>query len=254
MTGADQEFLMEAGGTMLPARRTSAILARCVQRIGPEASISPEVAGRLVVGDREALMLHLRQITFGDKLEPMVRCPKAECGQRMDVSLRTSDLLVPPAPDAVPEYIERDLPGLGVVRFRLPCGHDQEAVAALARSNPAAAARMLLGRCVDHPVDELPPGAFEVIGGWMADLDPQAEIRLDLRCPDCGHVFSSIFDAGAYLFEETAMRSRDLYRQVHVLASRYHWSETEILAMTPPKRQRYIDLLLDALPPGDGAP
>jgi hypothetical protein len=254
MTGADQEFLMDAGAGMLPARRTSAILARCVQRIGAEAPISPEVAGRLVVGDREALMLHVRQMTFGDKLEPLVRCPRVECGQQMDVSLRISDLLVAPSPGAVPEYFERDFPGFGTVRFRLPCGRDQEAVAALARSDPAAAARTLLGRCMDQPVEELPAGAVEVIGGWMGDLDPQAEIRLDLACPECGRVFTSVLDAGAYLFEETALRSRELYWQVHVLASRYHWSEAEILGMTPPRRRRYIDLLLDAFPAGDGAP
>jgi len=253
MTGADQEYFVEAGGGMPPAPRTSAILGRCVQRIGPEAPISAEIAGRLVAGDREALMLHLRRITFGDKLEPVVLCPNAACGERMDVSLQTSDLLVAPASNAVPEYVERDFPGTGLVRFRLPCGHDQEAVATLARNDPEAAARTLLARCMDQPLEHLPARAFEVIGGWMADLDPQAEIRLDLRCPNCGHAFTSLFDAGAYLFDETAMRSRELYWQVHFLASRYHWSEAEILGMTPSKRKRYIDLLLDGLPVGDSA-
>jgi hypothetical protein len=208
--------------------------------------VTPELAARLVVGDREALMLHLRQITFGDKLEPVVRCPKDACGQQMDVSLRVSDLLVEPS-NGVPEYFERDSPGLGAFRFRLPCGQDQEAVAALARSDPHAAALTLLGRCTDHGVQDLPAGAVEIIGEWMAELDPQAEIRLDLTCPECGHAFTSLLDAGAYLFEETAMRSRELYWQVHFLATHYHWSESEILGMTPPKRKRYIDLLLQAL-------
>jgi len=247
MTGADQEFLLETCGAMLPARRTSAILARCVQRIGLEEPVSPELAGRLAVGDREALMLHLRRITFGDKLEPMIRCPKAECGQQMDVPLKVSDLLVCASSKAMPEYFERELAGAGLLRFRLPCGLDQEAVADLARTNTEAAALTLLGRCMGQIVEQLPTGAFETIGEWMAELDPQAEIRLHLNCPDCGQAFTTLLDAGAYLFEETAMRSRELYREVHLLAFHYHWSEAEILDMTPPKRKRYLDLLVEAL-------
>jgi hypothetical protein len=247
MTGADQEFFMETGGAMLPARRTSAILARCVHRIGREEPVTPELAGRLVVGDREALMLNLRRITFGEKLEPVVRCPKAECNQQMDVPLQVSGLLVDPAPSALPEFCERDLPGIGTFRFSLPCGQDLEEVAELARSDAQAAARTLLGRCTGRPVEELTAREVETIGGWMSDLDPQAEIRLDLLCPECGYAFTTLLDAGAYLFEETVIRSRELYREVHLLAFHYHWSEAEILGMTPTKRKRYLDLLLEAI-------
>ena len=81
----------------------------------------------------------------------------------------------------------------------------------------------------------------------MAALDPQAEIRLDLTCPECGHSFTSLLDASAYVFEENAQRSRELYHEVHQLAFRYHWSEESILAMTPPKRHRYLELIREAL-------
>jgi hypothetical protein len=246
MTGADQEFFVEAGHSMLPAHRTSVLLSRCVQRIGDEAPVTPEVAGRLVVGDREALMLRLRQITFGDKLEPIIRCPEPACGQQMEVPLRVADLLVERSND-LPEYFERSVPGLGAFRFRLPCGRDQEAVSAVAQRDPHAAALTLLARCTERAVDDLPSGAVQSIGAWMAELDRQAEIRLELTCPECRHAFTSLLDAGTYLFEETALRAGELYWQVHFLASHYHWSEAEILGMTPPKRKRYIDLLLDAL-------
>ena len=247
LTGADQEFLIEAGDSMLAAHRTTALLSRCVQSIGPRQPVTPELAAQLVVGDREALMWHLRQIMFGERLEPIVRCPAAECGKPMDVPLIVSDLLVGASSEPVPEYLERDLPGVGPLRFRLPCGEDQEAVAGLATRDARAAARMLLCRCTGLATDDLPAGALEAVSDWMVELDPQAEIRLDLICPECGQAFTSLLDAGVYLFEETAMRSRELYREVHLLASHYHWSEKEILGMTPPKRKRYIELVLESL-------
>jgi hypothetical protein len=120
-------------------------------------------------------------------------------------------------------------------------------VAALAVSDASAAAQSLLGRCLDEDGRGLPPGAFREVGAWMAELDPQAEIRLELSCPECGHTFTSLLDTGAYLFEENAMRARELYREVHQLAFHYHWSEESILGMTPPKRRRYLELLREAL-------
>ena len=35
-------------------------------------------------------------------------------------------------------------------------------------------------------------------------------------------------------------------REVHTLALRYHWSEGEILALTRPRRRRYLELLAES--------
>jgi hypothetical protein len=244
MTGADQEFLLEAGVMMPPAIRTSELLARCVQRIGREGPVTPPLAAELVAGDREALLLHLRRITFGNQMDLIVSCPA--CAKNMDAQLKVSDLLVSPGWDA-PQFFERDLPSCGTLRFRMPCGADQEAVADMARHDAAGAAVALLHRCIEETTGETPEGALPIIGGWMAELDPQAEIRLRLICPECGHEFVTLLDAGSYLFEESTMRSRELYREIHLLAFHYHWSEAEILGMAPIKRRRYLEMLLEAL-------
>jgi len=249
MTGADQEFLLEADGIMPPAIRTSQLLARCVQRIGRVEPLTPALAAELVTGDREALLLHLRRLTFGDQIDPLVRCPV--CEKNMDVPLKISDLLVLPDVDTLgshtPQYFEREFPTGGTLRFRLPCGADQEVVAELARHDADEAARILLGRCLEQTVDELPGGAQQAISGWMSELDPQAELRLNLSCPECGHAFTSLLDAGTYLCEESIMRARELYHEIHLLALHYHWGEAEILSLALPKRKRYLEMLLKAL-------
>lgn len=246
MTGADQEFLMEVGAGMLPAARTSALLGRCVERIGSE-TVNSDVIAELAIGDRETLLLQIRRATFGDKLDPVVRCPRTECGKLMDVPLRVSDLLPAPANAVLPEFLERRMDHAGpVMRFRLPTGADQEAAAVLAVEDPQAAACLLGRRCLDGGT-ELETSTLSELGRWMVEFDPQAEIRLSMSCPDCGHAFTSLFDAGDYLFEETIMRSRQLYREIHLIASHYHWSETEILAMPLLKRKRYLGLLREAI-------
>jgi len=38
---------------------------------------------------------------------------------------------------------------------------------------------------------------------------------------------------------------QELYKEIHTLASRYHWSEKEILSMPTQKRKTYLKLIVD---------
>jgi phage FluMu protein gp41 len=95
LSGAEEEFLAGHGAELLPAERTTELLARCVERIGPLEAAPQTVLG-LTVGDREALLLQIRRLTFGDRLDAVVACPSAECGEQMDLELSVRDLLVEP--------------------------------------------------------------------------------------------------------------------------------------------------------------
>jgi hypothetical protein len=256
LTGADEAFLLETSAALLPAQRATALLTRCLTRLGPLCPVTAEAARALTMGDREALLLHLRHLTLGDRLQCVLRCPHPDCGEKMDLELKVSDLLRPSYPDIQQSY-ETTVGENGSayrVRFRLPTGADQEAAAGLAHTDPPAAADLLLRHCVeqvipadDRPVEELPPAVASQLPATLAELDPQAELMLNLTCPICGHAFSTLFDTAAYFFQELASRANYLYREVHLLAFHYHWSETEIMAMTSRKRRLYLDLLAEAL-------
>ena len=40
---------------------------------------------------------------------------------------------------------------------------------------------------------------------------------------------------------------RHLYREVHLLAFYYHWSEAEIMGLATKKRHRYLEVLQEAI-------
>ncbi|UCF90309.1 MAG: hypothetical protein JSW39_18700 [Desulfobacterales bacterium] len=256
LTGADEEFLAESEGTMLPVTRSRHLLARCLTHLDGAERITPEAIGELTVGDREALLLHLRQLTFGDRMQAILDCPQPECGELMDLDLQVSDLLQPPCPDPRPEYdytAEHDGQSLRI-RFRLPTVVDQELAGRQALSDPAAAADLLLRRCVKSVLNargeavDWSGAMLDGLPARMAELDPQAEMILDLVCPACKVSFSTIFDAGHYLFQEAGAGLNRLYHEVHLLAWHYHWSEPEIMGMRTRKRRRYLNLLLETLP------
>ena len=259
LVGDDEVFLLEAAGSLTAAQTTTALLARCLVRLGPLDDVTPRTVRALTIGDREALLLHLRRVTLGNQLQGELACPAAGCGQKMDLPLRVSDFLLDPDPDRRERYdlTFTDDGSRYQVWFRLPTGADAEDAAAVAARNPERAADQLLERCVEavtadgggrvEPREGLPPAVRRQLPATLLELDPQAEVRLNVTCPECGHRFRALLDAGSVLFREVATSEHRLYRDVHLLAFYYHWSEAAILSMTATKRRRYLGLLAEAL-------
>jgi hypothetical protein len=257
LSGEDEAFLAEECGSLPPVRQTTVLLNRCLTRLGPASPVPADAAESLAAGDREALLLHLRRLTFGERMPCVLTCPAPDCGAKMDLDLRIGDLLQPAYPDAA-ELHEIAVPENGGsyrVRFRLPTGADLEAAADTAGNDLPAAAERLLKRCItevkrrgdDEPLTSTPPAVLRELPEAMARLDPQSEIRLELACPECGRRFTTVLDAADFFFRELDGWSENLYREVHLLAFYYHWSETEIMRMTATKRKRYLNLLEKAL-------
>ncbi len=256
LTGEEESYLVEPGAPWLPAQWATEVLARCLVSLGEKTPVTRDAVRSLTVGDREALLLQLRRISTGDPLQCILTCPSPDCRRKMDLELKVSDLLVPPCSEAMQTY-ETTVEDAGQaywVRFRVPTGSDQEAAAALARSDLGGAEELLLRRCVElvtgvdgAGVDSFPAAIREQLPARMAELDSQAELTLRLTCPVCYCPFAAIFDAISYVFEEMRARVSHLYREVHLLAYHYHWSLSEILGMHMRTRRRYLQLLEDDL-------
>ncbi|MBN1514834.1 MAG: hypothetical protein JXB13_22675, partial [Phycisphaerae bacterium] len=225
LNGADEMWLGDrpAGPCVSFVSRAGALLSRCVERLGTVEPVSPALMSELTVGDREALLLHLRRLTLGDRIQATVRCPASGCGAVLDLDLRVADLLLPPYGGAAPEYEFADQTDAGAVRvrFRLPTGADQEAAAEVAcgtvRTGTAADAEVeakrgmrsavafLLRRCVREVwqggelVEDVPPLVAPRLAQRMSELDPQAELMMRARCPECGAAFSGMFDATRFV-------------------------------------------------------
>lgn len=255
LTGGDQLALMEEAASLPHAQWTTEVLRRCLTRLGSGEPITRKAILSLTAGDREALLLHLRRLTAGDRLPCVVTCPSAVCGHALELELSVADLLLPPAGVTTTRH-ELAIAQAGVervVHFRLPTGADQEAAALLARIDPAGAAELLWQRCVESidPAEGASVSALiEPVSARMAELDAQAELTLNIVCPVCGGTFTTVFDTADYLLQELRASARHLYREVHLLAYHYHWSPSEILAMNPRRRRRYLQLLEEELAQG----
>lgn len=256
LTGRDEAFLLDAGESLTAAARTTALLCRCLLRLGTVADVTPDDVRALAVGDREALLLQLWRITFGERFPCVITCPGNGCGEKMDLQLKVSDLLLAPYSEPQP-WREVTVQAHGedyLARLRAPNGLDQELAAECGRTDMQQAENLLLRRCAaplsavnseSLSAEEWSHELTDRLVEKMSGLDPQADILLQLRCVACDQAFQAEFDMGNYLYRTLRGQIPYLYREVHYIARAYHWTEDEILSMTPRKRSTYLNLLAE---------
>lgn len=204
-----------------------------------------QLAG-LSLGRRDALLIQLRELTFGDTLDACAECPR--CQEGLEFSCSTRPLLVDSATDPV---VEKSLTIDGhELRLRCPDSRDAAAVAACADLD--AARDLLVTRCVRHAThtggrtseEGLPEAIQPAISKALAEIDPQAEILFDLNCSACGHLWQSAFDIVGYFWAEIQGRARRLLQQVDILARRYGWTERDVMALSNTRRSLYLQMAL----------
>ncbi len=262
LSGREEE-LVAGADRLRGAALVTGILSRCVRRLGGIRPLSEEVARQLLVADRQYLLLRLRQLTFGDRIEMTIVCPQEECGEKIDVNFSVDDVPVRESEDKGPIYTMELSPAAAVVaedgsqlrevRFRLPTGSDQEILSPQLPDDEAGAVAALLRRTIcaigprEGSGEELSPLAQAEIERRMEAVAPAVELEMAAHCPQCERPFAVPFDLQDYVLGELRTSRELLYREVHYLAYHYHWSEREILEMPREKRRHYIGVLADEI-------
>jgi hypothetical protein len=205
---------------------------------------SVEALAALPLGRRDALLIELRERLFGAAIDALATCP--QCAATVEATFRCDDLRLSD-PGVAASTLEHAAHGMHV-QFRLPDSRD---LLALENCGDAEAARgLLLERCVlaarqgdgSREPRSLPHELQAEIAQAMAQVDPQADLQLAFRCPDCDHAWQPLFDIARFLWQELHAWALHMLREVDTLAQAYHWAEADILAMSPRRRQAYLEL------------
>jgi len=210
------------------------------------AAACPEAAGdiaALPIGRRDARLLELRERLFGPTLTIVASCPG--CGERLQSAFAVSDLRST-AGNPAPHVLEFD--GYRVT-FRLPASIDLLALSPTMDRRHAR--QLLLSRCVldvrradGEPAkpDSLPEHVAAAVSAQMSAADPQMDVELNLSCPSCNRAWSMTFDIANFLWKEIHAWAKSMLRGVHGLARAYGWREADVLALSPTRRQIYLEL------------
>jgi len=232
LTDSDFLDLWESGSRRHPLDRALLALGAAF----PEDSF--EGIAAWPIGRRNRALVRLHCSSFGPSLRGIVSCPG--CGERIEVTVDGPTVAGGAADEA-------EGPG-GTVEvngeaFRLPNTRDLARVARetdlrCAAVRLAEGCRLGAGASAAWSEDDL-----DEIGAGMARADPLAEIRVTMRCPECGREGDEALDVVAFFWAELDSRVRGLVSDIHALASAYGWSEAEILSLGEGRRALYLEAL-----------
>jgi len=210
LTGFDEEILSERTAANA-ASLVTRFLARAIAEVeGLERRIDEDLVSDMLVGDRDYLLLRLRQVDLGDHVHQVMRCPSPACGKKVDVDFLVSEIEVRRASAVLPSYRVQLGEGAAAISaaVRLPTGRDQEAIAPLAATNPAAANTRLFSRIVQRwgeagPLDEdaaraLPLRQRSELAAFLERTSPGPDLYLDVPCPWCGADMGYRFDLDGF--------------------------------------------------------
>ena len=195
------------------------------------------------VGERDARVLALRRQTIGDRIEAYAECPACRNGLEFELSC---DALLSSAPtsEAIWTTVEQDGCSL---QLRRPTSRDL--ALAITATDPEQARQIILSRCVRGETEDnaaaMWTGADGVaLAGRLGELDPLAEVLIDLRCELCGQQWQALFDIVTFFWNELHTRSRRLVQEVDLLARTYGWTEKEVLGLSQQRRGLYVEMAL----------
>lgn len=217
--------LWERGARLHPLDR--ALLA--IEAGFPELAEAP---ADWPLGKRNRALAQLHCACFGPQLRGWTAC--RDCTEKLEFSLDAGAVAATETDDA--PILWRGQP------YRLPTSRDLSLIAD--EPDPDTAASRLASLC--HLGDQdanWDNTELDALGEAMAQADHLAEILLHFDCPECGAHFDENLDLATFFWSELAAPARRLLQDVHVLASAYGWTESEILALPPPRRAAYIGMV-----------
>ena len=230
----------EQGVSYSAEARTQALLGL----VAPD--LSPQALTELVLGDRNMNLLELRQRLFGPILQAYVEC--SACGEALDLEFGIDELGF----SSINQVLEINPVSTGSISAQVRLPNSQDLVALASQNNIEDGRRLLFSRCIlelrrdDDTIvlHDLNEDELDQLEKAISELDPRMEILFDLQCPQCTHNWQSSLEISSYLWSEYDTYARQLLENVHILASTYAWSETDILAMNEQRRQYYLGRII----------
>jgi len=178
--------------------------------------------------DLAAALLLVRCAWVGRWIRTEADCPDPGCRERVDIEFEVAAYLAHRRSRRPRGVVDRGGDGyeLGGVRFRVPTVRD------LIDGD--------LERCIEQPVSAALARRVERA---LESLAPPLAGSLAGTCPACGATVELWFEPIDYVLAELRDASAGLLRDVHELASAYHWPEPAILGLDRRRRQDYVELV-----------
>jgi hypothetical protein len=164
LNGMDEEAIAKASNT---GKALNVLLQRGLVKVGSRPALLEDL-DLFLSGDRDAILIGIRRITFGKTLDVNALCPN--CGTKQDVSIDLKeDIPVTKLNDPIADRTWSIKTKNGVVTVALPTGVTQKRLMDNSDKTSAELSTILLSGCVQSVNGEPSLGASTVLNLGIAD-------------------------------------------------------------------------------------
>jgi hypothetical protein len=195
------------------------------------------------VGLRIDLLMRLASLTDPRPFSWQLHCI---CAEENEFEL-TAGQIVSLGRDALKSETTFVILGENTVLVRRPTALDQ--MQWLTKSDEFESKAMLRAMLVSPSLEDLLAIGHTLesialaIEQRMEAFDPLVGFQLSVRCPQCGAALDVSPDLTGAALDRLSRAQRSALEDVHRLASRYHWTENQILDLPQWRRQSYLELI-----------
>jgi len=216
------------------------VLELCV--VDPEGLLSPRHFIELSIGQRIECLLLLAAGGWEKAVSLVFKCQG--CGEDLELDLTFKEFSeVQREADQI-ETVGIDL-GERRIEFRKPNGRDQEIWAGTVFQDELDAAARMISSLAVTPDFSVTLGRASVreIERVFEDADPLVNFSCRVRCGECDRLNGYRVDLMETALTQLSRMQTQLIHVIHRMASHYHWSEADVLAVPEWRRQQYLQLI-----------
>lgn len=206
----------------------------------------------LTVGTRIETLSVIALTGTGAPLELQLYCTGESCREQMEMGLTMQEITEMNNRSLAQEINDSDF-AIPIDQkdyyFRKPTGRDQREWLERSESYPddETALQAMIDRLWvrDDTGSSMPRDSrwLAAVDNGMKEIDPLVHTELTVSCPVCNCQNVFVLDLEDLLMQKLQKIQRKLLFTVHRLASRYHWSEQQVFAVSPRRRDDYLELI-----------
>jgi len=210
------------------------------------SDIEPGYFWEMTVSRRIEALLAI--VTNGGTTELALQfpCSRDTCTELMETGLSMQEIIEMQPPGEYNAPFPIDVKGTDYF-FRRPTGTDQLNWLKASFAHEAEALESMIRTLWVQPGEKktVEPGWLEAVDEGMNAMDPLVHFNITICCPECNNENVCFIDLEDLLLRKLHDIQLGLLHDIHRLACRYHWSEREILALSPRRRTHYLSLIDD---------
>lgn len=222
------------------AALTTRVLELCV--VDPESLLPPRHFTELSIGQRIECLLLLAAGGWEKALSLVFECQG--CGEDLELDLTVKELAEAQREADHIETVGLDLEGRRI-EFRKPTGRDQEVWAGTVFRDELDAAERMVSSLAITPEFPSTLGRTSIreIERIFEDADPLVNFSCRVRCGECDRLNDYRVDLMETALAMLSRMQTQLIHAIHRMATHYHWSEADVLAVPEWRRQQYLQLI-----------